>query len=172
MIHGLILIRNTVQPLLTAVCYLSTMATSLQWALSLEDSPYTYSCLNLSTKAIFFYPQGGHCREFQQYSFDLQYLAFSGYPKCLPNLVNSSWLWRTGHFWVPPGLCIKTRLSVLMQIKLIFTRKFVHLASLWKWGFLELKSGQLVMGFEPIREGEIFWLNIKKSLLHRQTTAN
>ena len=53
-----------------------------------------------------------------------------------------------GHFQVPPGLCIKTRVSaqpliwkwffILMQIKLIFTRKVVHLASLWKWGFLEL----------------------------------
>ena len=51
----------------------------------------------------------------------------------------------------PPSLCIKTRLSaqpliwkwffILMQIKLIFTRKFVHLASFWKWGFLELGSG-------------------------------
>ena len=50
-----------------------------------------------------------------------------------------------GHFWVPPGLCFKTRLSaqplickwffILMQIKLIFTRKVVHLASFWKWGF-------------------------------------
>ena len=28
-----------------------------------------------------------------------------------------------------------------MQIKLIFTRKIVHLASFWKWGFLKLKSG-------------------------------
>ena len=47
-----------------------------------------------------------------------------------------------GHFRVPPGLCIKTRLSaqpliwkwffILMQIKLIFTRKVVHLASLRK----------------------------------------
>ena len=44
-----------------------------------------------------------------------------------------------GHFRVPPGLCIKTRLSaqpliwkrlfVLMQIKLLFTRKVEHLAS-------------------------------------------
>ena len=44
-----------------------------------------------------------------------------------------------------PAVCIKTRLSaqpliwkwffILMQIKLIFTRKVVHLASLWKWGF-------------------------------------
>ena len=44
-----------------------------------------------------------------------------------------------------PGLCFKTRLSaqplickwffILMQIKLIFTRKVVHLASFWKWGF-------------------------------------
>ena len=50
-----------------------------------------------------------------------------------------------------PGLCMKTRLSAqpfirkwffnLMQIKLIFTRKVVHLASFWKWGFLELGSG-------------------------------
>ena len=28
-----------------------------------------------------------------------------------------------------------------MQTKLVFTRKVVHLASLWKWGFLELGSG-------------------------------
>ena len=50
-----------------------------------------------------------------------------------------------GHFRVPPGLCMKTRLSaqpliwkwlfILMQIKLIFTRKVVHLASFWRWGF-------------------------------------
>ena len=49
-----------------------------------------------------------------------------------------------GHFRVPPVLCIKTRLSaqpliwkwffILMQIKLIFTRKVVHLASFWRWG--------------------------------------
>ena len=53
----------------------------------------------------------------------------------------------TGHFWVCPGLCIKTRLSalrlirkwfsILMQIKHILTRKVVHLASFWKWGFWE-----------------------------------
>ena len=61
-------------------------------------------------------------------------------------------LW-ISHFRVPLGLCIKTRLSaqpliwksffVLMQIKLIFTRKLVHLASFWKWGFLELGRGLL-----------------------------
>ena len=54
------------------------------------------------------------------------------------------------HFRVPPGLCFKTRVGahpliwksifMLMQIKLIFTRKIVHLASFWKWGFLELGS--------------------------------
>ena len=52
-----------------------------------------------------------------------------------------------GHFRVPPGLCLKTRLSaqpliwkwfsILMQIKLIFTRKVLHVTSFWKWGFLE-----------------------------------
>ena len=45
-----------------------------------------------------------------------------------------------GHFRVPPGLCFKTRVGaqpliwksffILMQIKLIFTRKVVHLALL------------------------------------------
>ena len=29
---------------------------------------------------------------------------------------------------------------MIMQIKLIFTRKVAHLASFWKWGFLELGS--------------------------------
>ena len=52
-----------------------------------------------------------------------------------------------------PGLCLKTRVGaetliwksffILMQIKLIFTRKVVHLATFWKWGFLELGSGLL-----------------------------
>ena len=46
---------------------------------------------------------------------------------------------RIGHFRVPPGLCFKTRVGaqpliwksffILMQIKLISTRKVVHLAS-------------------------------------------
>ena len=66
---------------------------------------------------------------------------------------------RIGHFRVPPSICIKTRLSVqpliwkwffiLIQIKLIFTRKVVHLASFWKWGFLELESG-LLCRLEPL----------------------
>ena len=62
-----------------------------------------------------------------------------------------------GHFRVPPGLCFKTRgvgaqpliwksFFILMQIKLIFTRKVVHLALFWKWGFLELGSGLLSFG--------------------------
>ena len=66
-------------------------------------------------------------------------------------LMNFSWI---GHFRVPPGLCFKTRVGaqplirksffILMQIKLIFTRKVVHLTSFWKWGFLELGSGLLI----------------------------
>ena len=53
----------------------------------------------------------------------------------------ASWLVGSiGHFRVPPGLCFKTRVGaqpliwkpffILMQIKLIFKRKVVHLASL------------------------------------------
>ena len=34
-----------------------------------------------------------------------------------------------------------------MQIKLIFTRKVLYLASFWKWGFLELVSGLLTRTF-------------------------
>ena len=62
-----------------------------------------------------------------------------------------------GHFRVPPRLCIKTRLGaqpliwkwffILTQIKLIFTRKVVHLASFWKWRFLELGRGLFVFSF-------------------------
>ena len=67
--------------------------------------------------------------------------------------INSLHFNSTGHFRVPPGLCFKTRVGaqpliwksffILMQIKLIFTRKVVHLASFWKWGFLELGSDLL-----------------------------
>ena len=66
----------------------------------------------------------------------------------------SSKMMLIGHFRVPPGLCIKTRSSaqplirkwffILMQIKLIFTRKVLQLASFWKWGFMELGSGLLL----------------------------
>ena len=47
-----------------------------------------------------------------------------------------------------------------MQIKLIFTRKVVHLASFWKWGFLELGSGLLRL--EDKRDEELTW--VKKKL--------
>ena len=56
-----------------------------------------------------------------------------------------------GHFQVPPGLCIKTRLSaqhliwkwifILMQIKLIFTWKGCALGLTLKVRVLELGSG-------------------------------
>ena len=77
-----------------------------------------------------------------------------------------------GPFRVPPGLCMKTRLSaqpfifkwffILMQIKLIFIRKVVHLASFWKWGFLELGSGLLRLGDK--RDGELTWVKKKNYL--------
>ena len=66
---------------------------------------------------------------------------------------------RIGHFRVPPGLCFKTWVGaqpliwksffILMQRKLIFTRKVVHFASFWKWGFLELGRGLLVCHLAP-----------------------
>ena len=55
---------------------------------------------------------------------------------------------KLGHFWVPKNLTFKARLTakpliwkwflIMMQIKLIFTTKVSHLASFWKWEFLEL----------------------------------
>ena len=75
--------------------------------------------------------------------------------------VNGSFVVTTiGHLRVSPGLCIKTRLCaqpliwkwffILMQIKVIFTRKIVHLYSFWKLGFLELGSGLfLIMQSTP-----------------------
>ena len=75
---------------------------------------------------------------------------------------------RIGHFRVPPSLCIKTGLSsqsliwkwlfILTQIKLLFTRKVVHLASLWKWGFLELGSG--LFGTHFLNEIYVLFYNV------------
>ena len=58
---------------------------------------------------------------------------------------------RIGHFRVPPGLCIKTRLGaqhliwkwffILMQINLISTRNVEHLTLFWYRGPGELRNG-------------------------------
>ena len=59
-----------------------------------------------------------------------------------------------GHFWVlRPLYQNKVKCSafdmemvlifILVQVKLISTRKIVHLASFWKWGFLELRMAYL-----------------------------
>ena len=64
----------------------------------------------------------------------------------------SIWMnWRVNVSISWKGLWFKTRVGaqpliwksffILMQIKLIFTRKIVHLTSFWKWRFLELGSG-------------------------------
>ena len=56
------------------------------------------------------------------------------------------------------NLTFKARLSakpltwkwflIMMQIKLIFTTKVSHLASFWKWDFLELGNGQFKFTFQ------------------------
>ena len=55
-----------------------------------------------------------------------------------------------------------------MQMKLIITRKVVHLASFWKWGFLELESGLLAknepkQNFEYTLYKENDWANLHYS---------
>ena len=42
---------------------------------------------------------------------------------------------------------------ILMQTKLIFTRKVVHLVSFWKWGFLEL--GSVLLGANMFRTNAV-----------------
>ena len=86
--------------------------------------------------------------------------------------------WSVGHFRVPPDLCIKTRLSaqpliwkwffILMQVKLILSRKVVHLASFWKWGFLKLGGG-LLSSPNPLGQhhGAMFDVCERLVLLHR-----
>ena len=54
--------------------------------------------------------------------------------------------------------CIR-RFFILMQKNLIFTRKVVHLASFWKWGFLELGSGLL----NPQRPAPVLFLRESRS---------
>ena len=82
-----------------------------------------------------------------------------------------------GHFRVPPGLCLKTRVGaqpliwksffILLQIKLIFTRKVGHIASFWKWGFLELGSGLLhATGFVHIWSQKLLRCDVLSRLQH------
>ena len=53
---------------------------------------------------------------------------------------------------------------ILMQIKLIFTRKVVHLASFWKWRFLELGSGLFKKDY--LIEMKNFSIRYKKIEIH------
>ena len=72
-----------------------------------------------------------------------------------------SMLWLIGHFRVPKGLCIKTRLGaqpliwkwffILMQIKLISTRKVEHLTSFWYRGPGELGNSLSTVSKKVIR---------------------
>jgi len=76
-----------------------------------------------------------------------------------------AWESSIGHFRVPKNLTFKARLSakpliwkwvlIMMQIKLIFTTKVSHLASFWKWDFLELGNGLLKVAFWG------YFLNVK-----------
>ena len=65
------------------------------------------------------------------------------------------WEEKIGHFRVAPSLCFKSRVSakprmwklfhILIQIKLIFTRKVLHFTSFWKWEFLELGNSLFLL---------------------------
>ena len=93
-----------------------------------------------------------------------------------------SWWYTIGHFRDAPSLCFKARLGakllmwkwsiiyILMQIKLLFTRKVLHLPSLWKWEFLELGNSlfswlyfslNYILSVSPAQR----WILLKKSAL-------
>ena len=68
--------------------------------------------------------------------------------------VMTSYWYGIGYFQIASSLYFKARLSpkpllrkwflITMQIKLIFTTKVSHLASFWKWDFLELGNGSFL----------------------------
>ena len=63
---------------------------------------------------------------------------FRARPSTYPPAVREKSLWYPG-YWVRS--LVRKWLFLLMQIKLIFTRKASHLASFWKWEFLKLRHG-------------------------------
>ena len=84
---------------------------------------------------------------------------------------------KLGHFRVPRNLAFKARLTakpliwkwflIMMQIKLIFTTKVSHLASFWKWEFLELGNdlflrtlGAIFTNIQCSSNLKAFWLNL------------
>lgn len=73
------------------------------------------------------------------------------------------------HFRVAPCLCFKAKLSVkqftfiLLQKRLIFTRKVFRFASLWNWEFLKLGNDQLNGQRLVAQFGSISWLNSLKT---------
>ena len=54
-----------------------------------------------------------------------------------------------------------------MQIKLIFTRKVVHLTSFWKWGFLEIGSGLFLIVTIQKKATELYFLVVLFIMLYK-----
>ena len=79
-----------------------------------------------------------------------------------------AWWYTTGHFRDAPSLGFKARLGekllmwkwsiiyILTQIKLLFTRKVLHLPSIWEWEFLELGNG--LFSWPCTSAWTIFWV--------------
>ena len=80
---------------------------------------------------------------------------------------------KIGHFWVPPGVCFKTRVGaqpliwksfvILMQMN-----SFVHLASFWKWGFLEPRK-LVFLGTWRVNAGKCIMSEVWRRILRRVT---
>ena len=135
----------TVEPLLTATSTNTAIffgERSIHWLLF---QPHYNG--HLSTMAIFLCPQGGRCRDIQLYAP----LSTPFYPECVAEKTNEDGtltsievsileyelFWMNdktiGHFRVPKGLTIKTRLGGKPFLS--------HLASLWNRGLQQLGNG-------------------------------
>ena len=85
-----------------------------------------------------------------------------------------------GHIRVAPKLCFKARLGekslmwkwlfILMQIKLIFTRKVSHLASFLKCEFFVTRKGQIFYRLALFNSGHIVMCNKRCALQNQWIT--
>ena len=125
----------------------ATLNTGGRASVNCTYMPHAYTTLQGVSKGLikggaYNWTKKGVSKSYNQWQNELRHLALKGLFELLFFFT-----------WSSPGLCFKTRVGaqpliwksffILMQIELIFTRKVVHLASFWKWGFLELGSGLL-----------------------------
>ena len=119
----------------------------------IQEVDFTLTNGNLcETNFVFSMNGGSVCQRLERWTCNPETLGSS-------RVLAARWI---GHFRVALNLCFKARQIAKPltwklyfyshTIKLIFITKVLHLASFWKWEFLELGNGLLVLGspeFQP-----------------------